>query len=322
MIGGGKQTPTFDYHNPQSLEDAVMMGRTPENVLEADPGYQLRRDEGEKAIERFAASKGTLLSGGTLKKLAEYNSGLASQEFNNAFDRNAAVAGVGMNATNNQAALRQQLSEALAGGDFARANQLSSLIGQGMSMLGGAGGIAGAAGGPGGVAGIGGVPLKAIAGGLGKGAAALGKGVIGAVGAIPLAGQIALGAAGAFLLGKKLFGIGNTHEKADTWVQGNQNQFDQYMGQIGQLEKSGQFTPEQAQQARNNTVQQYMAAAQEFAGKGKDQKTVIRQAMDTFRKYYGTPEQYGGSFAMPGRDFNSTMRAMGFMGMKPAGAAA
>jgi len=80
-------------------------------------------------------------------------------------------------------------------------------------------------------------------------------------------------------------------------VQGNQNLFDQYMGQINDAEKNGQLTPEQASQARNQTVQQYTNAAKEFRGLGGDQKTVIKQAEGTFRKYYGDPSQYGASFA-------------------------
>ena len=52
-----------------------------------DPGYQFRLSEGLKGIERSAAAKGTLLTGGTLKALAGYHQGLASQEYGNAWDR-------------------------------------------------------------------------------------------------------------------------------------------------------------------------------------------------------------------------------------------
>jgi hypothetical protein len=49
--------------------------------LTDDPGFQFRLQEGQKALERSAASKGTLLTGGTLKDLAGYAQGMASQEY-------------------------------------------------------------------------------------------------------------------------------------------------------------------------------------------------------------------------------------------------
>jgi len=55
--------------------------------FEADPGYAFRLAEGEKAIQRSAAAKGNLLSGTTLKELDRYNSGMASQEYGNAYAR-------------------------------------------------------------------------------------------------------------------------------------------------------------------------------------------------------------------------------------------
>lgn len=63
-----------------------------------DPSYEWRFKEGQKALERSAASKGTLLTGGTLKALAAYGQGLASTEFGNIFDRNYKIAGLGLNA--------------------------------------------------------------------------------------------------------------------------------------------------------------------------------------------------------------------------------
>lgn len=55
--------------------------------LRGSPGYQFARDEGLKAIERSAAAKGTLLTGGTLKALAGYGTGLADQTYGQHFDR-------------------------------------------------------------------------------------------------------------------------------------------------------------------------------------------------------------------------------------------
>ena len=55
--------------------------------FEADPGYQFRMSEGLKALERSAASRGILQSGGTLKDITRFGQDLASQEYQNAFLR-------------------------------------------------------------------------------------------------------------------------------------------------------------------------------------------------------------------------------------------
>lgn len=55
--------------------------------FEKDPGYQFRMDEGKKAIENSAASRGGLLSGATLKAIAKYGQDFASNEFGNAYNR-------------------------------------------------------------------------------------------------------------------------------------------------------------------------------------------------------------------------------------------
>jgi len=55
--------------------------------FEADPGYQFRMSEGMKALERSAASRGILQSGGTLKDITRFGQDVASQEYQNAFQR-------------------------------------------------------------------------------------------------------------------------------------------------------------------------------------------------------------------------------------------
>lgn len=54
---------------------------------QADPGYGFRLDEGMKALERSAAARGGLLSGATLRGTQELGQNLASQEYQNAFNR-------------------------------------------------------------------------------------------------------------------------------------------------------------------------------------------------------------------------------------------
>jgi hypothetical protein len=52
-----------------------------------DPGYAFRMSEGMKALERSAASRGGLLSGATMKGIQRYGQDMASQEYQNAFNR-------------------------------------------------------------------------------------------------------------------------------------------------------------------------------------------------------------------------------------------
>lgn len=53
----------------------------------ADPGYQFRLSEGEKAIKRGASGMGTLVTGATLKALTGYGQNLASEEYQKAYGR-------------------------------------------------------------------------------------------------------------------------------------------------------------------------------------------------------------------------------------------
>ena len=63
------------------------------------PGYQFRLDEGTRAVERSAAAKGKLMSGGLARELTSYGQGLASSEFNSYANRLASMAGLGQTAT-------------------------------------------------------------------------------------------------------------------------------------------------------------------------------------------------------------------------------
>lgn len=53
----------------------------------ADPGYGFRLSEGQKALDRQAAARGGLISGGALKAASRYGQEMGSQEYTNAFNR-------------------------------------------------------------------------------------------------------------------------------------------------------------------------------------------------------------------------------------------
>jgi len=107
--------------------------------LELDPGYQFRLQEGQKALERSAAAAGTLGSGGTLKALASYSQGLASDEYQKAFERYRVnqgdaftrlntLAQTGLGATTTGLNLGTQLTRDAAG-NLVRAGEVSSQYG-------------------------------------------------------------------------------------------------------------------------------------------------------------------------------------------------
>jgi len=55
--------------------------------FKADPGYAFRLSEGEKALNRSAAARGGLISGGALKAATRFGQEAGSQEYTNAFNR-------------------------------------------------------------------------------------------------------------------------------------------------------------------------------------------------------------------------------------------
>lgn len=80
LAGGDVKDPMFGKYATAEYTPAMFeQGK--------DPGYQFRLSEGMKALDRSAAARGGLLSGGTLKGIQRYGQDMASQEFTNAFNR-------------------------------------------------------------------------------------------------------------------------------------------------------------------------------------------------------------------------------------------
>lgn len=123
--------------------------------FQADPGYAFRMSEGMKGLERTAAARGGLISGGALKAAQRFGQEMGSQEYMNAFnryqtERNArlnplqSLAGVGQTSTNVLGAAGQsyatgageaigQGAQARASGYMGQANALSGALGQYMN---------------------------------------------------------------------------------------------------------------------------------------------------------------------------------------------
>jgi hypothetical protein len=120
-----------------------------------DPGYNFRLAEGNKALDRTAAARGGLLSGGAMKAAQRYGQEMGSQEYMNAFNRyqtNRAnqlnplqsLMGAGQSAANTLTTAAGQLGSDLgqntmgagnarASGYIGQANALTGALNQGVN---------------------------------------------------------------------------------------------------------------------------------------------------------------------------------------------
>lgn len=107
--------------------------QAPTNVTEQnDPGYQFRLQQGQQALERSAAARGNLLSGGTGKALERYGQDYASNEYGNVYNRALQTYGTNYNTfQQNQSNLYNRLA-GIAGTGQTSAGQLSAAA-QGVS---------------------------------------------------------------------------------------------------------------------------------------------------------------------------------------------
>ena len=130
-------------------------GFTGQVDLTQDPGYAFRLSEGMKALERSAAARGGLLSGGTMRAAQRFGQDLASQEYQNAYNRaltqyntTAALAGVGQTASGQLAGYAGQMganvgnlmlqgANARASGYIGTANAISQGLGSLGNYMGG-----------------------------------------------------------------------------------------------------------------------------------------------------------------------------------------
>jgi hypothetical protein len=93
--------------------------------FEQDPGYAFRQAEGMKALERSAAARGGLMSGATMKGIQRFGQDLASQEYQNAFNRYQI-----------ERAARLNPLQSLMGSGQSAANVMTGATGQAASNIG------------------------------------------------------------------------------------------------------------------------------------------------------------------------------------------
>lgn len=80
----------------------------------ASPDYQWTLSEGMKGLDRSAASKGRLYSGGYGEDLTRYAQGAASTQYNNYYNKLQAMAGQGQTTANQLGVLGQNYADAFS----------------------------------------------------------------------------------------------------------------------------------------------------------------------------------------------------------------
>lgn len=85
---GGGAYPLASVMAPGLMQPWTTPFKAPDDVTQqSDPGWQFRMREGLKAVERSAAAKGTLLTGGTMKDLTRWAQDYASGEYDKVYGR-------------------------------------------------------------------------------------------------------------------------------------------------------------------------------------------------------------------------------------------
>ena len=123
------------------------LGKLTRGEIINEPGYAFRLGEGMKALERVQAARGNMLSGGALKAGQRYAQDLASQEYGNAYNRLANIAGLGQTATTQAGTAGQNYASQAGELGLQQANALAQgRIGRVSSYGNALAGVAGAVG--------------------------------------------------------------------------------------------------------------------------------------------------------------------------------
>lgn len=129
----GASLSALNGYNPSATGNPML------DALRNYPGYQFAQQEGVNALDRSAASKGLVLSGGQLRAVTQYGQGLADQLFPQYFNQNlqlsqlgedaaARVGNAGSNAASGAASSMMAAGTANASGIAGAANQIGSRL--------------------------------------------------------------------------------------------------------------------------------------------------------------------------------------------------
>lgn len=96
---------TGQQYDKENGELKTLSQQERDALFQRSPGYAFRLGEGQKALEYSQAARGGLFSGAAAKELANYNQGMASEEYGNYINQLSGLAGMGQNAASTQASL-------------------------------------------------------------------------------------------------------------------------------------------------------------------------------------------------------------------------
>ncbi len=130
------------YANTQNMQPYLNAGTGALNQLaqlnsgnyssfQESPDYQFTLQQGTQALDRSAAARGSLYSGGQQADLMQYGQGLASQQYNNYYNKLASLAGMGQSAASALAGVGNTYANATANNAYqgaANSNALTGLL--------------------------------------------------------------------------------------------------------------------------------------------------------------------------------------------------
>lgn len=129
--GQGAVTSLSDMLKNGTFGDWTGKFSAPTDVTEQnDPGFQFRLQQGQQALERSAAARGTVLGGGTAKALTRYGQDYGSNEYSNVYNRSLQQYQQGYNEFENNQTNKFNRYASLAGLGQNAASQLGQ-FGQG-----------------------------------------------------------------------------------------------------------------------------------------------------------------------------------------------
>lgn len=126
----------------QSTPDTAAM----EQALQNFPGYQFAFNQGQQALDRSAASRGLLLSGGQIKDSQTFGQGMASQQFGGYVNQLQALSSLGESGASMTGNAAITTGQGIAGSQIAGGNAIAQgILGAGQATASGIVGGANAA---------------------------------------------------------------------------------------------------------------------------------------------------------------------------------
>jgi len=97
------------------------------NNFQTDPGFEAVTDAGIQGLDRSAAARGMLFSGGQLRDVGDFVGRRRNQAFNERLERLVGLAGIGSRQATNAAGFTQQAGSNIAGSQFGTNQLLANL---------------------------------------------------------------------------------------------------------------------------------------------------------------------------------------------------